>query len=229
MAKKIVYLYAFNGMADWEIGYFTAELASGRYLRKDAEAPELKIFGQNRKPIVTMGGLRVEPELELAEIRIEDAVALVLPGGDSWTNYRDHDGIAELALAFLAARVTVAAICGATVALARAGIMDARVHTSNDLGYLKAVAPEYRGERLYREEDAVTDGLLITASGLAPLEFARLIFQVLDVMKRETLYAWYELYRTRSASSYYALEASLQEKSLQETPMLEEACQDACA
>jgi putative intracellular protease/amidase len=106
----------------------------------------------------------------------------------------------------------VAAICGATFCLARAGLLDARRHTSNDLGYLKAVAPGYRGENLYQEEGAVADGPLITASGLASLEFARETLRALDVMKKETLDAWYKLNKTRSGADYYALGASLQKE-----------------
>jgi len=209
MNRKIAYLYTFEGLADWEIGYLAAELASRRYLNGPAEAPELRTFGKDRGEIVTMGGLRVTSDLSMGEVRVEDAALLVLPGGESWTQDRAHEGIAELAAAFLEAGIPVAAICGATFSLARAGLLDARRHTSNDLGYLKAVAPDYRGEKLYRDEGAVADGNLITASGLASLEFARETLRVLDVMKKDTLDAWYELNKTRSGAQYYALEASL--------------------
>jgi putative intracellular protease/amidase len=209
MDRKIAYLYVFDGLADWEIGYLAAELASRRYLNGPAEAPELRTFGKNRGEIVTMGGLRVTSDLSLGEVRAEEAALLVLPGGDSWNDPRGDEGIAELAAAFLEAGIPVAAICGATFSLARAGLLDARRHTSNDPGYLKAVAPDYRGQKLYRDEGAVTDGKLITASGLASLEFARETLCTLDVMKKETLDAWYELNRTRSGAQFYALEASL--------------------
>lgn len=208
MDRKIAYLYVFDGLADWEIGYLAAELASRRYLNGPAEAPELRTFGRDRGEIVTMGGLRVTSDLSLGEVRAEDAALLILPGGDSWTR-EAHEGITELAAAFLEEGIPVAAICGATFALARAGLLDARRHTSNDPGYLKAVAPGYRGEKLYRQEGAVADGKLITASGLASLEFARETLRALEVMKKETLDAWYELNRTRSGAQYFALEASL--------------------
>ncbi len=213
MNRKIAYLYAFDGLADWEIGYITAELASGRYLNGGAAAIELKTFGGRRGEIVTMGGLRVALDRSIDEVRPEDSGLLILPGGDSWTNYRAHDGVAALAARFLDAGIPVAAICGATVALARAGLLDGRRHTSNDLGYLKAVAPEYRGERLYQELGAVRDGPLITASGLAPLEFAREILAATGAMRQETLDAWYELYREPTGANYYALDASFSKES----------------
>jgi putative intracellular protease/amidase len=209
MSRKIAYLYTFEGLADWEIGYLTAELASRRYLNGPAEAPELRTFGTVRGEIMTMGGLRVTSDLSLDEIRAEDAALLILPGGDSWTRDSGHEGVAELAAAFLEAGIPVAAICGSTFALARAGLLNARRHTSNDLGYLKAVAPGYRGERLYRQEGAVADGKLITASGLASLDFARETLRTLGVMRKETLDAWYELNKTPSGDHYFTLEASL--------------------
>lgn len=32
--NNTVYLYVFDTMSDWEIGYLTAELNSGRYFKK---------------------------------------------------------------------------------------------------------------------------------------------------------------------------------------------------
>ena len=66
----------------------------------------------------------------------------------------------------------VAAICGATDALANMGYLDTRKHTSNNLEYTKMVCPNYKGEKFYELESAVSDVNLVTASGIAPLEFA---------------------------------------------------------
>lgn len=67
---------------------------------------------------------------------------------------------------------TIAAICGATLGLANEGYLDSRKHTSNDLEYMKMVCPNYKGETLYENGPAVSDENLVTASGIAPLEFA---------------------------------------------------------
>ena len=103
----------------------------------------------------------------------------------------------------------VAAICGATLGLANAGLLDNRPHTSNDLAVLKMFCPGYHGEQAYVNEPAVTDGNLITASGLAPAEFAYQVFRRLDVMLPATLEAWYGLNTTRKPEYFYALMQSL--------------------
>ncbi len=75
----------------------------------------------------------------------------------------------------------VAAICGATAGLANNGYLNSRKHTSNDLAYMKMVCPHYKGEPFYEIEPAVSDENLVTASGTAPLEFAR---EVLKKIRR---------------------------------------------
>ena len=48
----------------------------------------------------------------------------------------------------------------------------------------------------YRNLPAVTDGLLITAGGVSPLEFAYEIFKKLDVFTPAMLEAWFGLFKT---------------------------------
>jgi hypothetical protein len=97
---------------------------------------------------------------------------------------------------------------GASAGLAGAGLLDSTPHTSNYPDFLK-LCPQYQGEAYYSYEPAVDAGGLITASGIAPLEFSRLVIKALDVFKPETLDAWDQLYRTKSENSYYELMASL--------------------
>jgi hypothetical protein len=58
-------------------------------------------------------------------------------------------------------------------------------------------------------EPAVTAGNLITASGLAPVEFAYHVFRKLEVMSPATLDAWYGLFTSRKPDCFYALMESL--------------------
>ena len=207
--KKTVYLYVFDTMADWEASYVIAELHSGRYFRKDAIKYAVKTVGLTNGPVLTMGGVRIMPDFPLEALTADGAGALLLPGGDTWLE-PVHAQLLEKVKEFLGSGVCVAAICGATFGLAQAGFLSERHHTSNDLDYLKAVCPAYTGEAFYRQEPAVTDGDLITASGVAPLEFAYQILKKLDTFLPQTLEAWNMLYRTREAKYFYMLMESVQ-------------------
>ena len=67
----------------------------------------------------------------------------------------------------------IAGICGGTVALARAGLLDRVAHTSNHPGYLEEFAPGYDGADHYIDRPrAVRDGAIITAPAPAPASFA---------------------------------------------------------
>lgn len=208
MQQKTVYLYAPDTLADWEPGFALAELNSGRFFRRGAPALTVKTCALTREPVTTMGGLRILPDLAVDEVSVEDAALLLLPGADTWLEPL-HAPVLAKAGEFLAARVPVAAICGATLALAQAGLLDHRPHTSNDLDFLQQVCPAYRGAGLYQARPAVDGGDLITASGAAPLEFARLILQRLGVFSEKTLEAWYDLHLHKQPQHFFALMQSL--------------------
>jgi len=208
MRQRIVFLYVLDTLADWEPGYATAELHSGRFFKKDAPALTVRTVALSREPVTTMGGLRILPDMAVDEVDVRDAALLLLPGGETWLE-PCHAPVLDKAREFLAAGVPVAAICGATMALAQAGLLDERPHTSNDLGFLKQVCPAYRGEGRYLAQPAVTGGGLITASGTAPLEFAVQILQRLGVFSEETLKAWYNLHKLKEPQYFLQLMQSV--------------------
>ncbi|MEK4324652.1 type 1 glutamine amidotransferase family protein [Paenibacillus sp. FSL R7-0312] len=199
-----VYLYVFDTMADWEIGYLTAELNSGRYYKKGQAPSEIVTVANEKTLITTMGGLAIMPDITVDECSIASTDALILPGGETWTE-AIHKPILQIAARCIQEDIVVAAICGATMALAQAGLLNSRPHTSNDLEYLKMICPAYTGEEFYQMQSAVTDGKLITASGIAPLEFTVHVLKALDVLASDRLKAWYSLYKTQEAKYFYEL------------------------
>lgn len=104
---------------------------------------------------------------------------------------------------FLESRVPVAAICGATVGLAAAGLLNDRDHTSNAPELLDVGA--YSGHARYRQELAVADQNLVTASGVAPVEFAKAIFDQLAFYSRSVADHWYTLYGDQDPSGFFGL------------------------
>ncbi|SFL15478.1 Putative intracellular protease/amidase [Paenibacillus sp. 1_12] len=207
--NNTVYLYVFDTMADWEIGYLTAELNSGRYYKKGQAPSKIITVGLEKTPVTTMGGLKILPDIKLDECSIESTDILILPGGDTWTE-TIHQPILKFAERCLQEGVWVAAICGATIGLAQTGLLDSCWHTSNDREYLKMICPTYTGEKYYKMEFAVTDGKLITASGTAPLEFSVHVLNALGVFSSKTLDAWYSFHKTQESKYFYELMNSIQ-------------------
>ncbi|MDF1654403.1 MAG: glutamine amidotransferase [Coxiellaceae bacterium] len=203
-----VFLYVLDTLADWEIGYITAELNSRRFLKKMNSPIALTKIGNSIKPIKTMGGIIITPDESVHDVVFSDDDVLILPGADSWLD-NNNIKIMSLIPELLDRNVTVAAICGATLALAKNGILDNRKHTSNEKSFLKMSCPKYSGEALYLNEPVVSDGCLITATGLAPLEFSYELFKKIDVMNPETLEAWYKLNKTKDSKYFFMLMDSL--------------------
>lgn len=204
MKDRKVYMYVFDTMSDWEVGYLTAELNTGRYFREGLKPLNVITVGIDKKPIVTMGGLKVLPDITIEECSIESNDVLILPGGDTWTS-EIHEIVLEKTKEALTKGAVVAAICGATFGLAKKGLLDFRNHTSNDLEFLKMIIPSYSGEKYYKMEAAVSDKNLITASGIAPLEFTIQVLKVLDVFKEEALSSWLNLYKTNDSKYFFEL------------------------
>ncbi|GHG07288.1 putative protease YoaZ [Deinococcus piscis] len=200
---KPVHLYIQNTFADWEPGYLLAELRTGRYL-KGHQQFDVQAVSVSGEAVESMGGLRVSADLSVQQLRPENSSLLILPGADTWAEER-HSAILDLTAEFLAAGVPVAAICGATIALAEARFLDNCPHTSNDLGALKYLAPHYQGERHYQAQPAVQSGKLVTASGTAPVHFAAATMQMMDVMTPEVGEAWLTLHTRQDPEAYARL------------------------
>lgn len=195
-----VHLFVLDTMADWEPGFAIAHI--NRPMPGMSSGFRVRTVGQDRTPVRSMGGLTIVPDLSLSEISPSGSAMLILPGADLWSD-ESTDPVLSMAREFVAAGVPVAAICGATFGLARAGLLDDRLHTSNDPGWLASSG--YRGGAKYVQEPAVEDGGVITASVTASLEFARLILARLGVFSTRALEAWYGLYKTGDPACYVAL------------------------
>jgi len=205
---KNAYVYVLDTLADWELGYVIAELNSGQYFKDQGTHIPVTIVGATTDPITTKGGMSIVPMATVKDVSPDTAAVLLLPGADTWHEPK-HTPIIEKARELLDGNVAVAAICGATSALANAGIFDKRRHTSNSLDYLKMSSPRYHGEAFYQDEKAVADGNLITASSAGGLLFARYVLERLEVFSEDTIAAWYSYYDTGDANYFYTLMQTL--------------------
>jgi putative intracellular protease/amidase len=138
------------------------------------------------------------PDRVLGDLVPEATEILILPGGDMWTEGYPAERVDPVLHALVAADVPVAGICAATVALARAGLFRERRHTSNWRAFLEYYAPGYETPSAYVDTRAVSDRGVISASGLAPAEFAAEIFTVMRAFGDEEIAKFREMYRANS-------------------------------
>ncbi|GAA2793727.1 DJ-1/PfpI family protein [Streptomyces showdoensis] len=196
-APKTVHLAVYDTLADWETGHATAWLARAGYtVRTVGPAAD--------KPVTTIAGIRILPDLSLDALDPADSALLILPGAEKYDEGEELAPFTAKARAFLDAGVPVAAICGATAGLAREGLLDTRPHTSAASFYLAATG--YAGAAHYTEADAVTSGDLITAGPTEPVAFAREIFARLGAYEGRRD-AWYRLFHDSDPAAFAELNA----------------------
>jgi putative intracellular protease/amidase len=199
MQTKNVHLVVLDTMADWEPGFAIAHInqpAPGL-----ASRYRVRTVGLSREPVLTKGALRILPDLTVDELSPADSALLILPGADIWAHEKT-DPVLDKARTFVKAGVPIAAICGATLGLARAGLLDRRRHTSNAPEFLASTG--YAGANNYVSQPVVEDDGVITAPATAPLEFAKHLLEKLQVFSSPALDAWYVLYQTGKPEHYFA-------------------------
>lgn len=186
--RDTVYFLAFDGYADWEAALALCEIRRpGSY--------RLQTVGYGRQPVLSMGGLRVQPDLPLEELDPARAALLILPGGTAWERGLDGGAVA-LARRLHADGACVAGIGSGALPLARAGLLDTRWHTGERPGYLESLVPGYAGTTLYDASLlAAEDDRVITASGAGSVEFARAVIRALALYDEVDTAYWYQFYK----------------------------------
>jgi putative intracellular protease/amidase len=184
--KYAVYLLLQNGYADWEPATAVAEL-------RRTFGYKVKTVGLDTEPIMSMGGLRLSPDLPLSEYAPDESAILILPGSDSWMA-GEIPAVSKAIQSTIARGRPVAGICAATLAVAHCGLLDDRQHTSNGKDFIGKFVPFYRGQAFYQQKPAVRDRLVITANGLSPFPFAAEIFRALVPEREEEIKLYEQLY-----------------------------------
>jgi putative intracellular protease/amidase len=199
MIARTAHLALYDSLADWEVGYLLVELRTGRFT---GSAWNVVTVAESLDPVTSMGGVRMLPDVTVEDLDPADSNLLVLPGADLW-DAGGGQSFAAAAGRFLDAGVPVAAICGATAGLARAGLLDHRRHTSAAPEYLLATG--YAGSELYVDERAVADDGLITAGPQSPVQFACAALDYLGLASAETLEAYERLFHRGDPTAFPVL------------------------
>jgi putative intracellular protease/amidase len=189
MQDKAVYLLVVEGFADWEPAHAVAELRRHGHYRVES-------IGLTAAPVQSMGGLKVLPSKIVSEVDPADVAVFILPGGDRWEDPSVEPQLEAVLRRIDSAEVPIAAICAATLAISRIGLLRGRRHTSNSLDYLCSHVTDYSEAANYVDAPAVRDRKLITASGLGDVEFARELFEELNVLNPESRSLWAQMFRS---------------------------------
>ena len=200
---RTIALYTTETMADWEYAYLTTQIAGAEQLKPGRF--RLLLVGDGLEPVRTLGNLPLTPETDLdaldALAEEGSLAALVIPGGDHYE--AGHNRLIEAVGSLVDKEIPVAAICGATLLLARAGFLDERRHTSNAASYLEASG--YRGGAHYVEAPVVTNRGVTTASGIHAVPFTAEVMRVTGLVPDAIVDSWEQLYLNGRERDYMAL------------------------
>jgi Transcriptional regulator containing an amidase domain and an AraC-type DNA-binding HTH domain len=186
--RDTVYFLVFDGFADWQAALALCEI------RRPGDW-QVQTVGFSRAPVVSMGGLDVQPELSLAQLDVGRAALLIVPGGHLWQRGEGEPAVAAIRQLH-ASGAPVAGIDSGVLALARAGLLDDCRHTGNWAGQIASQVPGYAGDDQYDASVlAVSDGGTITASHLGSVEFAREVIHTLDLYSPSDREHWYRLFK----------------------------------
>lgn len=202
MPQETVHLAIYEGLADWEAALTVAQLNTPEPWQRRPGRYRVRTVAEGTDPVTSMGGVRMVADDQLGALSPADSAMLILPGSGVWDD-GGNEAFAAKAVEFAGAGVPVAAICGAVLGLARAGLLDERDHTGADPGYIAQSG--YGGGKRYRDERVSEDGGIITAGPTESVAFARAVLARLDHYTPEALEALYQLHRTGEARYFHEL------------------------
>ncbi len=158
-----------QSFADWEYA-----LIAG--LGRPFYGLDVQFFTPEVGQVRSQGGLSCIISQNLDEILLWSPKVVVVVGGMIWES-ADAPDISTLLKTWHANGYTIAGICGGTLALARAGLLNTVSHTSNDSDFLVKNAKNYKGLRHFKKSAAaIVEDRIITAPGTAPVSFTAKIF-----------------------------------------------------
>ena len=178
MAKIAVLLI--QGFADWEYALIAG--TGGAYY-----GAEVEFFTEQAGEVHSKGGLPAHISKNFSEIAQWKPDVVTVIGGSLWMS-ENAPKISALLNDLHQQGITIGGICGGTLALARAGLLNEVAHTSNRPDFLPQYAKGYTGEKHYTDTPAaVSQSGIITASWMAPVSFTAAVFEAAGIDKAEII------------------------------------------
>ncbi len=194
MKNEILYLLL-EDYADHEYVFLAGAISNGAYAKRQNPKYINKIVASTFEPVQSCSGIRIVPDYTFDTIP-DDYAALVLIGGYGWLNEKYAMQVVPFIQKAIEKEIVVGAICNATSFMAKSGLLNNVKHTGNGLDQLKLWGGEnYTNEQSYVNQQAVSDGHIVTANGSASLEFAKEMLLLLENETPETIEMWYQFFK----------------------------------
>ena len=163
------YVIVYDGFNEFEIilaNYFIKTIG------------EILTVGLTNQLITSFEGMQIQPHLTINEVNIDDVDIFIIPGGEP-TELLQCNALQQLLINLDKKQTPIAAICSATIHLAKTHLLDHRHYTS-EFNLTELV--ELDGA-ISVPENVVTDGHIITAKPNGYVDFAIEIGKKLEIFK----------------------------------------------
>jgi len=168
-----VLIFVENGFEDRELIYPYYRLQEAGY-KADMVGPKANASYNGEH------GLTVKSDLSPAEVRIDDYVAIIIPGGRAPDRMRTNEGLVDLAREAFQKGKVIAAICHGPQLLIEAGVVKGKRATC----YVSVSTDLKNAGGIYLDQSVVVEGNLVTSRFPADLPgFCRETLKLLKARK----------------------------------------------
>lgn len=191
--RKKVLLVLLDEYSDWEGAFLSTALHNGVVPGGEVKY-KVHVVAPTLNAVRSIGGFRTSPDYSFENMP-KEYEALILIGGNRWDS-PEAELVVPLVQKALDSGKLVGAICGGASFLCAHGFLNHVKHTGNGLEELQQWGGErYTNEGGYVNAQAVSDGNVVTANGVAYLEFTREVLLRLEAGAVESIEMWYDFYK----------------------------------
>ncbi len=193
MKNEVLYILL-DEYADHESVFLAGAISNDAYAIRQHPKYVNKVVAPTLTAVRSCSGFRMLPDYSF-ETMPDDYAALILIGGYGWLKEEAMQVVPVIQKA-LDKGIIIGAICNASSFMAKAGFLNHVKHTGNGLEQLKLWGGEnYTNEKGYVNEQAVSDGNIVTANGSGSLEFAKELLLLLENDSPENIEMWYGFFK----------------------------------
>ncbi|WP_342417113.1 DJ-1/PfpI family protein [Paenibacillus sp. FSL R10-2782] len=165
------YVFIYEGFVQFEI------MLATYFLRTRGE---IIPFAISKDPVTSYEGFSVLPLCSIDQVDMESVDLLVIPGGDI-SGVAANKHLHKLLQQLHQNKKGIGAICGGTLLLGQAGVLNGRSFTTNVVEEMEKLGPQ----GTFVNTNVVTDGHIVTAKANAYVDFGIELGKLMDIYKNE--------------------------------------------